>query len=673
MPFGRLLLALIAGIVVERHFHFSSFVIASAILLAAGIAIATKLFPLGFRYKFRWLSGINILFLLGLTGAAVTWNQDLRHSTYWYGQYYQPGTPVIVTLADIPVAKARSYKATATVNAIWVNGQWQPAKGNILVYFSRQNQQLPQMGARLRFTQQLKDIRNQENPGSFNYVDWCARKNLYHQVYLNNNQYTLLPGGSSHSFQQWLYETRQSVIARIHRYITDPQAAALVVALVVGYREEMDQELLDAYSSTGVVHIIAISGMHLGLIYGLLLIACGPLSRFRATKWLQPVLLLLVLWWFTLLAGAMPSILRSAVMFSFIIIGNAFGKKHNSLNTLAASAFCLLIFNPFFLWDVGFRLSYAAVAGIMLLYKPLYQWPGFENRLLLQCWQLTAMSMAAQVFTFPLLLYHFHQFPNYFLISNLVAVPLSAIILYLGIFIICIAGWSWLASLVGAAATYLVYLLNNFIRYMAKFPLALTETGLLSGFQMVLLYAFLACLCYGLYYNRRSARLPAIWLLSAMLVLQTIAEIRNHLQKKLVVYNVKGITAIEIISGVNSLQIGDVQPQHRQAHLLWGIENSRRLPPKPLTTISYAGKKIAIVACELAPDSAFLPRPVDILILGGMAEKSLTSLCTVFPCLQVIADGSTPLWKIEKWKKDCDSLHLRFHSVPQQGAFILEL
>jgi competence protein ComEC len=207
----------------------------------------------------------------------------------------------------------------------------------------------------------------------------------------------------------------------------DETETGVAEALLIGYRDDLDKDLVRAYSNTGVVHIIAISGLHLGMIYGLMLLLLKPFRKYKWMRWAKPLLILLVLWGFSLLAGAAASILRSVVMFSFIVIGESLGRKTNIYNTLAASAFCLLVYNPYFFWDVGFQLSYTAVLSIVLFMKPVYQWLYFKNKLLNAIWQLNAITLAAQVLTLPVILYYFHQFPNLFLFTNFVAVPLIGI------------------------------------------------------------------------------------------------------------------------------------------------------------------------------------------------------------------------------------------------------
>src|SRR6185436_16943723 len=198
-----------------------------------------------------------------------------------------------------------------------------------------------------------------------------------------------------------------------------------------------------------------------GLIYWLLALLLKPLKNRRKIKWLRPILIVTGLWLFSILAGAQPSILRSAVMFTCIVLGESLSRKSSVYNTLALSAFLLLCYNPYWLWDVGFQLSYAAVLSIVIFMKPIYNWFYIKNKVLDFTWKMNAVTLAAQVLTVPLSIYHFHQFPNYFLLTNLVAVPVSSVIV-LGEILLCVVSFTApVATAVGNILHYLIWFMNS--------------------------------------------------------------------------------------------------------------------------------------------------------------------------------------------------------------------
>ena len=208
-------------------------------------------------------------------------------------------------------------------------------------------------------------------------------------------------------------------------------------ALLTGYREALDEEISLAYAATGTAHIIAISGLHLGLIQKALMLLFAPLLRFKSGLILRGLTVIVLLWVFALLTGAGASVLRAAIMFTLLTVGEMMEERISSLNLLAIAAFMLLSWDTDLLWDVGFQLSFAAVFSIIFLYKPIYGWIPVKSFAGKFVWSITAVTLAAQVFTLPLVLYYFNQFPVYFLLANLVAVP------YLLPFCTCWYCWVW--------------------------------------------------------------------------------------------------------------------------------------------------------------------------------------------------------------------------------------
>src|SRR6185295_2846749 len=256
---------------------------------------------------------------------------------------------------------------------------------------------------------------NSGNPAALNYERYCLFQGITDQIFLDKSDYFMLPGRNTNFFQQCLFSARNAALHTMQQNIHSPKELGIAEALLIGYRNDLDRDLVQAYSNTGVVHIIAISGLHIAIIYAALLMFFALFKPSKAKKWIQPFMILGVIWLFTLIAGAAPSVLRAAVMFTFILAGKFLGKSGNIHNTLAASAFVLLFVNPFYLWDIGFQLSYTAVFSIVIFFSSVNGLLYFRNRFLRWLWQLGAVSLSAQIFTLPLVVYHFHQLPLLFL------------------------------------------------------------------------------------------------------------------------------------------------------------------------------------------------------------------------------------------------------------------
>jgi competence protein ComEC len=679
-PFVKITPAFILGILLQWYVPLKP-VYMVVVLLVAGMVLAViSLQAAARRYVLRWVQGICILVWMVWAGMALVY----VHTTGTAGGVPENSSDITAYRATIhePLSeKEKTFKTTAYITAVhYRNSGWKKVQVKILLYVRKKDTLPPFVyGQQLLFNRPLQDIRNSGNPGAFDYRQYCAFRHMHYQVFLDEKAYVLLPGNRGSRLQSWLYNSRQQLVNLLRQNIPGAVEQGVAEALLLGYRDDLDKTLLQSYNNTGVVHIIAISGLHLGMIYGVMAAFFSLLPRKKSSVFARALAMLLVIWLFTLLAGAVPSILRAAVMFSFIVVAGMLQRKNSICNSLAASACSLLLCDPCYLWDVGFQLSYTAVLSIVLFRQPVYNWFRVQNPLLRQLWQLMAITLSAQVLTLPLVLYYFHRFPLFFLVSNLVAVPLSGLILYGLLLLLLLQWWAMAAKALGWVLGCLTAWLNTFILHMDRLPYAAITQVNLSAWQVVLLYiAIVSCCCWLLYCNKKACWITCsclfLWLLAA--ALQTA---QLHRQQKLVVYSMNRLAAAEIITAGTGGFWGDSTIWHNPvllrnyllpAHTSWQVTKTRWLRHQ---VYRCHGKTIVFCTKPVFYCSGQPPLPVDILVLSGNPAVSVAQLQACFACKQLVFDGSNPLWKIEKWKKACDSLHLRFHSVPEQGAFIADL
>jgi competence protein ComEC len=684
-PFVRLLPPFIIGILLQWHLRCSL----SHILLAlACFAVATALFralPQYARYRLQWLNGICICLLLMATGALLTHQKDIRHHAQWFGHSYHDSDYLVVRINGPLSEKPKSYKAEAVVeNIVSQDSSW-AVTGNVLLYFAKDSA-LPNIGYgdRLLLRKPLQRIRNMGNPGSFDYERYAAFQQVFHNGFLRPGDY--LPWGrpSPNPLWQWLYKTKEQVLAILKKHIKGRDELGIAEALLIGHKEDLDKDLVQAYSNTGVVHIIAISGLHLGLIYALLLWLLGKIPYIKNKKAPKALAIIAGLWLFALITGASASVLRSAVMFSFIVLGGQLGKKTTVYNALAVSAALLLTYDPFLLWDVGFQLSYLAVLGIVAFQRPIYNWWPVRNKWTDKIWQLTAVSLAAQLLTFPVCLYYFHQFPILFLLANLVAVPLSSLILIAELLLVALAWVPGLGGWVGKCTELLLGVMNGFIRWLNQLPFALWDAIPASLASTCLLYAAVLGLCYWLLTKAKPLLYLALGGTAAFAMVLVHAQWQSYGQCKMVVYHVPQRQAIDFVQGNRYHFVGDTALQQpgllQNFHLkpsriqLYANTPAERLPALQITGRQFVlgNKNIVLIDSGLV----FVPPPqkirADVVVLSGNPPVRIPQLAAVFDCPLYVFDGTNSLWKINNWKKDCEGLALRHHSVAEKGAFVLD-
>lgn len=682
-PFLRLLLPLIAGILLEFYFEFKLNQI-----IAGGVAIAVafvffNLLPEVRRFKFSVLRGIIISLFMVTFGLFITWQKDVRHKNNWYGNNYNDSSFLILTINEPPVEKAKSYKALASVESIINNDSQRTVKGAVLIYFAKDSSSKKiKYGDRIIIGKELQNIKNSGNPATFNYAQYLAFQQIYHQCYLKKPDWILLKGNNATTFRSALFNTRDYVVKTIDKYITGDNESALAKALLVGYRIDLDKDLVQAYSNAGVVHLIAISGLHLALIYGLLLWITLKIPYLKKTKVTRLALILFCLWFFSFLTGAPPSVMRAAVMFSFISVGAIFNKNSSIYNSLCVSAFVLLCFDPFIFWDVGFQLSYLAVLGIVVSHQHIYQWFYFKNKVLDYTWEMASISISAQLFTIPVCFYYFHQLPLLFLIANLIAIPLATVALWGCIALIFVSPVAVLAVYVGKLITVFLWLMNHSVLLINELPFVLWDEVSISVWDTILLYIIFISFIYWLI--KKNVAALKIGIVGAFVFTGAISfnKWKYYQQKKMIVYNVPSHKAIDFISGNNYHFVGDNhmpnEEQLKNFHLkparISLRANNKTNSPNNFFYHNYFYKFYDKKILMIDTLTAYQPLPVrirlDFIIISKNPYLSIAKLAQTFDCKVYVFDGSNSFWKIDRWKKECEELHLRFHSVSEQGAFV---
>ena len=719
-PFLRLLLPFAAGITAGMFFPVIPWFCMAACAL---LWLVPSFFNLQHQFAWRRIRGSAVLGMMCCFGMALAVVADVRRDADWFGHSVKEDMYCVAVLKEPPVKKRKSWKAEVEVvmvredekerledgrknapddklqaemaegkdgrgmNAQDEDGKvlaakWKPAKGAMLVYFREQ----PPLdyGSRILICTMPQRITSSGNPGAFDYARYCAKKNIYHQVFVDSSAWRQLSGNGGNRLGRWLNISRRYALNMLRKYIPSKEEYGVAQALLIGYRNELDADIVQAYTNTGVVHIIAISGLHLGLIYVSLLQLLKWLPRKRLAEILKALLLITVLWGFSLLTGASASVLRSAVMFTTIAVGQFVIDRHSNIfNTLAGAAFLLLCYDPFSLVDAGFQLSFLAVAGIVLCYRPLYDLWIIPNKWLDKLWQMAAVSLAAQAFTWPVCLLYFHQFPNYFLLANIVAVPLSTLLLYGEIVLMMIAEVPLVAGLVGKALEWGIFAMNTLIQWIGRIPGAVINGIAMDMTQMFLLYGITIVIVAAWLLKRKSALWQALGLMAVFVSYGSVQRISRQRQRLLVIYNLPKLTVVEYVEGRKSWRTGDSagleHPALAASQLALGVKENKNPPPaisyaRQSYLFSIAGKRLLILGANLQHAHPPLKKiKIDYILLSHNPKVDISRLQDFFIYKQLVFDASNSAFQRRKWKNACNQLPLRCFSVPEQGAFVINL
>lgn len=684
-PFIRILLPLIAGIAAKWYLNIPVAYAIGAALFGLLLLTTFSFLSIAYRYKYKAVPGVLLFVLIFCTGIILTYSADVKNTQKWFGNYYSDSMQLVLKINEPPIEKDRSFKADGIAESIIAGGIKQQVKGKVLIYFAKADSlQLPKYGDKILLQGGLQRIKNSGNPGAFDYARYAGFQGIYHQVFLTKDKYVLLNEKDINPLSAFIFSARQRVVNIIQCYVKgDKRVTGIAEALLIGYKQDLDIDVVQEYSNTGVVHIIAISGMHLGLIYVVLVWVFSVLPVIKRVAVLRVILILSVLWIFSLITGGSASVLRSAVMFTCIIIGKTFFKQATIYNSLAASAFLLLCFDPFLLWDVGFQLSYFAVAGIVWLQRAIFSSLYIRNKYLRQLWEMCAVTIAAQIITFPICIYYFHQFPSYFLLSNIICVPLSTGILFAEIFLVMFAWFPYAAAVLGKAVYVLTWLMNYIISFINKVPGSLVDKIYATPLSTWLLYTFVVCACSWLLYKKKTALQTALGSLLLYAGLLSYAKFNLMHQRKMIVYNISRHSAIDFIDGDKYWFYGDpdfeadgkLQNFHlKPARIFFQADKSGDTLKSIVNRNvfwQFHNKKIMIADTAVSFEPLQDKIKTDVLVISHNPKLKIADITSAVTPAVIVFDASNSLWKIEQWKKECSLLNLRFHVAGEQGAFIL--
>lgn len=587
------------------------------------------------------------------------------------------------SLKATPDEKVKSWKVEVIVDAIRQNKVWRPVSGKVLLYISKKSKPTNlQYGDQIIIDGAPTELGTPGNPYEFDFKRFLSFRNIYHQQFVRNEQIRIIAPAEQKGFLFYSQKARAWASMKMKEFIKGDQEQAIALALVLGVTDGLDNDLLNAYSASGAMHVLAVSGLHVGIIYWMILLLLKPIRSLSWSAWLIAGISLICLWTYAFVTGLSPSVLRAVTMFSFMAIAKPFSRNTNIYNTLAASAFILLLYNPYLIMSVGFQLSYLAVIGIVYLQRPLYHVLEIQNKFLDWCWSITCVSIAAQIATLSLGLLYFHQFPVYFLFSNLFVIPGSFVVLVLGILLLAVSFLSPVAAVVGWLLEWTIKILNVGVFAIEDLPYSLINGVYLSTFQCWLMMGII--ISFILLFEFRKFRYVIAGLLLTILYtgLQWQHYDQEVDQRKLIVYRVNGHGAIEWMDHGKSYFYSDSSLLNDQERIRFHIRPNRIASGVGNTItndsiffksfngfryFNFQDNKVLWVTqrnCEL-PNKVI----TDYLIIGNNAVSSLDKILEKVKFQQLILDSSNSLAYSTKILKEAKSKNISIHTVLTQGAF----
>ncbi|MFK5880304.1 MAG: ComEC/Rec2 family competence protein [Flavobacteriaceae bacterium] len=619
------------------------------------------------NYSFN-ITAYLLSFVIGIS--TITIQNDLNNPKH-YTHFLADDTIIVLVIEK--ELKPGNYYNKYEASVVTINEE--STIGKILLNIQKDSLEKLKVDDKLYLKSTFKELIPPMNPYYFNYKEYLKKQNIYHQLFTNHQEFLKLQS-RQFSLKGLAARIREHVnIALINNNFNGDELA-VINALLLGQRQEISPELIRSYTGAGTIHILAVSGLHVGIILLILNFIFNPLERFKNGKTIKLILVVTLLWAFAFVAGLSASVVRAVTMFTAVAIGMQVNKPTNVYNTLTISMFFLLLFNPYFLFDVGFQMSYLAVFSIVWIQPLLYNLWKPKLTLLDYFWKLLTVSVAAQFGIIPISFYYFHQFPSLFFVSNLVIIPFLGAILMGGVLIILLSLLNLLPEFLATIYNYLIHGMNWFVDWVAH------QEGFLFldiSFSILMVMSSYAMIIFGIRFLTKRNSIRLIGFCLALILFQSafIYEKQQRLlADEFIIFHKSRYSMLgkrignhfEFYHSLDSATLvkDKVLKQYKVGIGALEIRSTNTIP----NIMQFKTKRILII------DSLGVYQlqnyTSDLLLLQQSPKINLVRLIDSLKPKMIVADGSNYKSYIKRWEKTCEQKNTPFHYTGRKGAYILK-
>jgi competence protein ComEC len=612
-----------------------------------------------------------LAFLIGITNAIIHTDYFQKNNYIHNKNIFEEPHNISVTIKEKLKKSAFSDRYIVILNHIDKKKQ----TGKLILNISKDNiDRNLIIGTNLLIRGILTKNKPANNPNQFNYSKYLENKQIYAQLYAEPNQIKI---GSEIKKDIWYYSSllRSRIIKNLEKNHFNKTEMHVAVALIMGQQQEISPDIIWDYQYAGAVHILSVSGLHIGFILIFLTFLLKPIPNTRRGSFIKLIVIISSLSLFGIIAGLAPSVVRSVTMFSFVAIGIHLRRSVNIYHTLLVSVLLILLVEPSFLFDVGFQLSYIALFFIIWLQPLLASIWSPKTKFSKYTWNILTVSFAAQIGTLPLSIYYFHQFPGLFFISNLIIIPMLSIIMVLGVLVMVLAAFNIIPVFISQLLEWSIYYLNKIVNIIASFEQFIITDIPLHSYLFVCSYLLLLTVI--IWFKKPSFN-KLVYVMFSIIILQiSYFTIRwnVHKEKELVIFNSNKNTLIAERNGDNIIIIANdnlLKSVDRNTILnSYSLGNHSKIVEKTKLQnfIFFSGKKIYVL-----DSTVIYPEDIaaDILLLTQSTQVNLDRVLQVMQPKMVIADGSNYKNFRIKWKKSCAKNNIPFHATAEKGYYILK-
>ncbi|HLO57532.1 MAG TPA: ComEC/Rec2 family competence protein [Bacteroidales bacterium] len=688
-PFLKLLFWFMSGIYTSLLFGYLD-----AIYLIVLVFTGITLFVIccarpGFHT--HWQSGLIAGLILFLAGALSMQLTNRAHQKIAAGCY---NDLALVEIRDAVSITDKSVKSTAVIHYRIKNRAMIRDGQRIIVVFEKDSSSIVlKPGTVLLCKTDIRNISPPSNPFEFDYRKYMARKGVFNQAYLKSGTWRLFQQYKTFSPRVEALKIQQEILNQYRKIGLNNTYYSILSALTLGYKNDLEASTKHVFSETGVMHVMALSGFNVAV----LVYAAGFLLFFtswiKGGKLLKIAVILFLIWLFAFVTGLSPSVVRAAVMLSFVLTGNAISRRINTANILFISAFVMLAFSPSLITDISFQLSFAAVLGIIVFYPFFNRLNPFKNKMFQRIWQMFSVSCAAQFSTLPLTLYYFHQFPVYFWITNLFVIPLaSCIICASGVYLL-VSFFKPAALVAGKALTLLLKVLFGSLLLTEKLPFSVIENISVDFMQACIIAVFLILLAILMGHPKKHFLFVTAGCFVFFLLVTGMARSDSSSHDVLLIGKLRNHSVIHLITRNKCTVICDEPDKISETAMNYAFTGFR-IHYRVAGNLSYlsgeqpfgyrssflgknklfrAGDKTVLLLNDssILKWQAAIPLDIDVLIVTGSCDAS-DMIFTLFRPGIVITDSSVDYRQRSAWEKLCGKNGFEFYDVNRDGAYLLE-
>ena len=645
-PLFRLSVALATGIFLSDVFALDGTYLYALCFVFVLSVLLSSIFYFSKTYRIRFLFGISvslsflllggILFVISLENIHQEWDSD--KAVY------------VASVCDIPRVKGKTIQATVNVEKVKdvATGSWKPVNKQILLYWMPDSMQPPlQCGDRMCFRAHVGMPMSDADFTGFDYGQYLQRQGISGTAIVYSGYWRKLLQQSTPTFKMQALMLREQIVKKFRTWSLEDDVLAIISALTVGDKSKLTREIKATYNAAGVSHILALSGLHIGILSMILSWLFYPLRRVCGGKWIAGFLIVGLLWGFAFLSGLSPSVIRAVTMFSAYVVASIFSEdRFSGFSALTLTAFIMLIYQPMYLFDVGFQLSFMAVLGIFLFYPLIDSLFVVRNKIVAYLWNIISLSLAAQLATLPLILYYFGTFPVYFLLSNLVVAPIAVFILSATLLALALGVFPVAANFVVQGLDFAVRTLNEVMEQIQHWSGAQITSDYLSVWQAWLLAVAIVTLWR--YVVCRNARRLIVFLLTVNVLIVSFLWKQRELAGTYIYLSRAGVYT-KYDRDINELSSASCIYKVRDICIVL-VDNNKWRKQKALS-----------------------PLHVDYAYICRGFYGSVADLKRLFQIKQVVLDTSLEDSYREKLKRECDIYGLNYIDMSEKGSYAILL